>query len=174
MNRKAHGFTIVELLIVIVVIGVLAAISVVAYSSIINQGYDATVKSDLSSASRQLEIIKVNLGRYPASMTADFSTNFKFTKSAYSTSVNNAMYCLNQETDEYALGVTSKSGKTYLLRRGVVQVGAAVDATSVCSTVGTTWATPRPVATTTVHGYHPSGSAATYTDGWNNTWTWTR
>ena len=34
MNREAHGFTIVELLIVIVVIAILAAISVAAYVNI--------------------------------------------------------------------------------------------------------------------------------------------
>ena len=44
-----RGFTIVELLIVIVVIGILAAITIVAYGGITKQAIDATLKSDLRS-----------------------------------------------------------------------------------------------------------------------------
>lgn len=47
MNQKAYGFTIVELLIVIVVIAVLAAISVVAYAGIQNRARDSAIMSGL-------------------------------------------------------------------------------------------------------------------------------
>ena len=43
--RKA-GFTIVELLIVIVIIGILAAITIVAYNGIQQRAQAATVQSD--------------------------------------------------------------------------------------------------------------------------------
>ena len=46
-KNTPQGFTIVELLIVIVVIAILAAISVVAYNGIQNRAYDTTVQSDL-------------------------------------------------------------------------------------------------------------------------------
>lgn len=51
-----NGFTIVELLIVIVVIAILAAVSFVAYSGIQNKAADTAVKSDLSQASRKAMI----------------------------------------------------------------------------------------------------------------------
>ena len=44
MKKNAYGFTIVELLIVIVVVGVLAAISIVAYSGVSNNANDTAVK----------------------------------------------------------------------------------------------------------------------------------
>ena len=45
MNKQ--GFTIVELLIVIVVIAILAAITIVSYNGITNSANDSSVKSDL-------------------------------------------------------------------------------------------------------------------------------
>ena len=49
LKTKQKGFTLVELLIVIVVIAILAAISIVAYNGIQNRAYDSTVQSDLRS-----------------------------------------------------------------------------------------------------------------------------
>jgi prepilin-type N-terminal cleavage/methylation domain-containing protein len=46
MLKTKSGFTIVELLIVIVVIGILAAITIVAYNGIQDRANDTSVKSD--------------------------------------------------------------------------------------------------------------------------------
>jgi len=64
-SRKQHGFTIVELLIVIVVIGILATISLVAFNGVQAKAADVVLKSDLKNASTQLEIAKVESGSYP-------------------------------------------------------------------------------------------------------------
>lgn len=65
-NKKA-GFTIVELLVVIVVIGILAAIAIVSYTGIIQKVKIASLQSDLSSASRQIKLFQVTspTGDYP-------------------------------------------------------------------------------------------------------------
>ncbi len=65
-----HGFTIVELLIVIVIIGILAAITVVAYTGIQQSAHVAVLQSDVRNASDQLEIDNVQTGTYPATMAA--------------------------------------------------------------------------------------------------------
>lgn len=170
MREKTYGFTIVELLIVIVVIGILAAITIVAYTGVQNQAYNATVKSDLANAAKQIEIAKVELGRYPRA-TTEFK-NFKFSKSAYSATGNNALYCVNHETDEYALGVTAKSGVRYLLQRTGVNEGAGVSPNEVCGSVGTAWSSP-PTPRSAIHGFLSSGAAPAYIDGWNSGWSWT-
>ena len=56
MKRRDDGFTIVELLIVIVVIAILAAISVVAYNGIQTRTQETVVKSDLVMFHKQVSL----------------------------------------------------------------------------------------------------------------------
>lgn len=64
--KARGGFTIVELLIVIVVIGILAAISVVAYNGIQNRAKQASISSALSQYSKKIAAYQVTEGAYPA------------------------------------------------------------------------------------------------------------
>ena len=67
--RDNHtGFTIVELLIVIVVIGILAAISIVAYNGIQSRAAEVSIRTNLRGATNQLEIDYQLTGLYPASL----------------------------------------------------------------------------------------------------------
>jgi len=58
-------FTIVELLVVIVVIGILAAITIVSYTGISSRAITASVQADLSNASTQLKTFYAINGAYP-------------------------------------------------------------------------------------------------------------
>jgi prepilin-type N-terminal cleavage/methylation domain-containing protein len=62
---KQTGFTIVELLVVIVVIGILAAITIVAYNGVMSRAKEAVLKSDLSNAQRILGADNATSGSYP-------------------------------------------------------------------------------------------------------------
>lgn len=66
VNRRAQGgFTIVELLIVIVVIGILAAITVVAFNGVQERARDAERKTGLSNVAKALQMYKIDHGSYP-------------------------------------------------------------------------------------------------------------
>lgn len=65
---RPQGFTIVELLIVIVVIAILAAISIVAFTGIQNKAITASLQSDLSNAAKQLKLYYTANGAYPTSI----------------------------------------------------------------------------------------------------------
>ena len=68
------GFTIVELLIVIVVIGILAAITIVAYNGIQGRARNSRRLSVIESVVKAVNLYYVDNGVYPAT-TASLSTN---------------------------------------------------------------------------------------------------
>jgi len=63
MGRR--GFTIVELLIVIVVIGILAAITIVAYNGIQKRARDTSRTTEISSLMKAIELYRIDNGVYP-------------------------------------------------------------------------------------------------------------
>ncbi len=65
IRHKKSGFTIVELLIVIVVIGILAAVTIVAYNGVQQRAIAASLQSDLESASKKLRLYQVDNSAYP-------------------------------------------------------------------------------------------------------------
>ncbi len=62
---KRSGFTIVELLIVIVVIAVLASITVVAYNGIQSRARDTGRVQKVKDISKAIELYKIDNGQYP-------------------------------------------------------------------------------------------------------------
>jgi len=64
-----HGFTIVELLVVIVVIGILAAITIVTYGTVSQRAISASLQSDLANDVVQLKAFQIQNGVYPTSVT---------------------------------------------------------------------------------------------------------
>lgn len=65
MRKAITGFTIVELLIVIVVIAILAAISVVSYNGITQRARDAERRTEMGSIEKALEMYHADNGGYP-------------------------------------------------------------------------------------------------------------
>lgn len=65
LKRKESGFTIVELLIVIVVIGILAAIVVTTFTGVQKKGRDADRKSDVNAIYSQVEVYFAENAKYP-------------------------------------------------------------------------------------------------------------
>ncbi len=132
--KRRSGFTIVELLIVIVVIAILAAISIVAYNGIQNRAYDTTVQSDLSTLSKKMSVDASTSGNY---VLPTASTEFSASKSAYM-DVNNLYVCINTSTNQYALAARSKSKKQFKLVNGQLATSAVLYGADTCALVGTT------------------------------------
>lgn len=65
MRRSAGGFTIVELLIVIVVIAILATISVVAYNGVRDRAQYTKALSDLTVINKAISTYKAQYDTYP-------------------------------------------------------------------------------------------------------------
>ncbi|AKM83449.1 MAG: pilin domain-containing protein, general secretion pathway protein G [Candidatus Woesebacteria bacterium GW2011_GWF1_31_35] len=67
-NMK-KAFTLVELLVVMAIIGVLAALAVGSFRTAQMRGRDAQRKSDLKQISNSLELFYADYGKYPSDVT---------------------------------------------------------------------------------------------------------
>lgn len=65
-QSQPQGFTIVELLIVIVVIGILAAITIVAFNGVRDRSQWARVQSELASINKAIKMYHAQYGEYPS------------------------------------------------------------------------------------------------------------
>lgn len=106
MKKGNHyGFTIVELLVVIVVIGVLATITIVAYAGISQRAISSSLQSDLDNASKQLKLFQIDNGNYPVTIDcaipdsitnecikASGGTSYRYSAN---NSVNSQTFCIN-------------------------------------------------------------------------------
>lgn len=100
-SRPTRGFTIVELLVVVVVIAILAAITVVAYNGIRDRAIDTAVQSDLRSAAEQAQADQATTGSYPSDGSSFKSSN----GTSYQYSVNNT-------TSPQTFCLTASNGKS--------------------------------------------------------------
>lgn len=133
--RLRPGFTIVELLIVVVVIAILAAIAIVAYSGIRNRAIDASLTSDLRNAANLVEIDMQTTGSYPA--TAALANNGKGLKSSSGTTLTYLMsgnaYCIFAQNGTRSFRTTSSSKRA---EAGVCGLTATVSTLAGSGTAG--------------------------------------
>lgn len=82
MRKSTNGFTVVELLIVIAVVAILAAITIISYNLVQLRSLDARRLSDITNIEKALEIYKAKHGAFPA-MSTDASCYISGNMSLY-------------------------------------------------------------------------------------------
>jgi general secretion pathway protein G len=93
IKHRQEGFTIVELLIVIVVIAVLATISVIAYNGVQKRAVLSSMSSDLSQAAKAFRLYEVDNGSFPSDIPTSVKTSKGVVLSA--TNTNSGTFCIN-------------------------------------------------------------------------------
>lgn len=73
-----YGFTIVELLVIVVVIGVLASISTVAYNGIQKRALNSSRESEMKAWDKQFQAYKALNGSYPTMADGDYCLGVGF------------------------------------------------------------------------------------------------
>lgn len=115
MNRK--GFTLIELMIVVAIIGILAAVAIPKFAELLERSRDGATKGNLNSIRSAISIYYAqNEGKWPTDLTTDFSGFLTVIPPAKSTPLGN--------TADVALvgGVPSSAGTgwAYLQDGGLI------------------------------------------------------
>lgn len=152
-SYNKSGFTIVELLIVIVVIGILAAISIVAYSGVQQRATIASLVSDLDNASKRLKLDQIDNGTYPATVSlADGGNGLKSsTSTSYQYSVNNA------SPQTFCLTATSGATSYFINQSGSPSAGGCAGH-GVGTVAAVTNLVTNPSYETNVTGFNANGT----------------
>jgi type II secretion system protein G len=93
-TNNTRGFTIVELIVVIIVIGIIAAIIIVSYSAITQSSRQQSLQADIKTAASKLVQYRSDNGSYPTSLDAAGVTNSSTTSYTYTYTSANDSYCL--------------------------------------------------------------------------------
>ena len=112
IKTKQRGFTIVELLVVIVVIGILAAITIVSYTGVSNRAKGAQAKSNAAAIVKVAEAIFADNNAYPTTLTGT-SPNSAFSNMTSVAKLPSTVTIVNANTN-----ITAALGQTnfYLMR----------------------------------------------------------
>ena len=154
------GFTIVELLVVIVVIGILAAITVVSYTGITSKANIAVLQSDLSNASQMLKVYQATYGSYPTALNGNYCPSLPTpdtTLCLKASGSNTFAYTSNGTT--FGLTETNSSGMVYNITDSTV-VAAGSLTTYYTLTIS---AGANGTVNTAINGSYASGSTPTIT-----------
>lgn len=123
MKHIRSGFTLVELLITIVILGILASITVVSYQGLQSRAHDAVVQAELRNIGQSLELYMLETGSYPSlanfpaitAPTASPRLSVSISKGSY----EQLEYCYSYfatQRDNYAMIANSKSGNKFYVR----------------------------------------------------------
>ncbi|MFZ3009777.1 MAG: type II secretion system protein [Candidatus Microsaccharimonas sp.] len=114
-KQAKTGFTIVELLIVIVVIGILAAITLVAYNGINNRAKTSAAASAASQAGKKIALYAVtNNEQLPSTLAAaglvsDATTTYQYTPN---TTVSPQLFCVTATNSGVSSHIASSGSPT--------------------------------------------------------------
>lgn len=167
------GFTIVELLVVIVVIGILAAITIVSYSGIAKKAIVSSLQSDLDNNSKQLKLYNVEHGYYPSLLDDNECPSMPIADTRYCLKASNGTSLLySGGAQSFTLTATKNSVSYEITENSTPYNSTKISLSSIAPIAGTaqigqtlTAGSVTPAAATVVYQWQSALTAnGTYSD----------
>jgi type IV pilus assembly protein PilA len=146
-KERDSGFTLIEMLVVVVIIGVLVAIAIPMYSNYRKGAENKSAESDVRAAISAVEQFYTDNGNaYPANVTGTKGNPLTFaaigpngTAQTVNVSANNTLYYRNKVTYYVVCGQNSSGGTIWLYNSSTTQtVQKSTQGTlNACATNGT-------------------------------------
>lgn len=83
-----HGFTLIELMIVVAILGILAAIAYPSYQGYIERGHRADMMSEMHNIASTIESRKLAQGKYSSVVTTDLVGNYPQNEALYTVAIS--------------------------------------------------------------------------------------
>ncbi|MEK7495680.1 MAG: prepilin-type N-terminal cleavage/methylation domain-containing protein [Patescibacteria group bacterium] len=116
--KKSAGFTLIEILVVVTIIGLLTLTAVVTYGAFLKQSRDAKRKTDLGQVAAALEMYRSNSDTYPVGSVWATTLNVLTTPVVYIQSLptdpksSSYSYYYTGSISDYTVGAYLESGGT--------------------------------------------------------------
>lgn len=121
MDNDEQGFALIELLVVVIIIGVLAAIAIPTFLRQKNAGYQATLQADLRNIAVEAETYHAKFGTYDG-----FEASPAFSVFQTSPTVILAMDAADSQADHYCIQA-STNGQTWSIRTDPADAYTSLD-----------------------------------------------
>ncbi|MEC9444072.1 MAG: type IV pilin protein, partial [Pseudomonadota bacterium] len=86
--NNSHGFTLIELMITVAIIGVLAAIAYPSYQGYIERGHRTDMMSEMHNIASTIESRKLAQGKYNSVVTTDLVGNYPQNEALYTVAID--------------------------------------------------------------------------------------